>query len=87
MKLFPSETYHLLLNNENKCLGSTAIHRIQYKLNMLDEHIYPLLEDKGIPSMNVLIIKYIISVYTGKAIDYVFKTLIATRPLASISKW
>ncbi|CAI6346770.1 unnamed protein product [Macrosiphum euphorbiae] len=49
MKLFPSETYHLLLNNENKCLGSTAIHRIQYKLNMLDENIYPLLKDNGIP--------------------------------------
>ncbi|XP_015363613.1 PREDICTED: ribonuclease Z, mitochondrial isoform X1 [Diuraphis noxia] len=49
MKLFPSETYHLLLNNENKCLGSTAIHRIQYKLNMLDENIYPLLKDDGIP--------------------------------------
>jgi len=56
MKLFPSETYHLLLNNENKCLGSTAIHRIQYKLNMLDEHIYPLLKDNGIPSENILII-------------------------------
>uniref|UniRef100_A0A2S2QAT2 Zinc phosphodiesterase ELAC protein 2 n=1 Tax=Sipha flava TaxID=143950 RepID=A0A2S2QAT2_9HEMI len=49
MKLFPPETYHLLLNNENKCLGSTAIHRIQYKLNMLDEDIYPLLKDTGIP--------------------------------------
>ncbi|XP_050542925.1 ribonuclease Z, mitochondrial [Daktulosphaira vitifoliae] len=49
MDLFPSETYHLLLNNENKCLGSTAIHRIQYKLNMLDEKIFPLLKDNGIP--------------------------------------
>lgn len=49
MKLFPSETYHLLLNNENDCLGSTAIHRIQYKLNMLDEIIFPLLKDSGIP--------------------------------------
>lgn len=56
MKLFPSETYHLLLNNENKCLGSTAIHRIQYKLNMLDENIFPLLKDNGIPSENILII-------------------------------
>lgn len=56
MKLFPPETYHLLLNNENKCLGSTAIHRIQYKLNMLDENIYPLLKDNGIPSKNILII-------------------------------
>lgn len=54
MKLFPPETYHLLLNNENKCLGSTAIHRIQYKLNMLDDTIYPLLKDKGIPSKNIL---------------------------------
>lgn len=56
MKLFPPETYHLLLNNENKCLGSTAIHRIQYKLNMLDEDIYPLLKDTGIPSKNKLVI-------------------------------
>jgi len=54
MNLFPPETYHLLLNNENKCLGSTAIHRIQYKLNMLDEDIYPLLKDKGIPSKNII---------------------------------
>lgn len=54
MKLFPPETYHLLLNNENKCLGSTAIHRIQYKLNMLDEDIYPLLKDTGIPCKNTL---------------------------------
>lgn len=59
MKLFPSETYHLLLNNENKCLGSTAIHRIQYKLNMLDDNIYPLLKDKGIPSENILISKHL----------------------------
>lgn len=56
IKLFPVETYHLLLNNENKCLGSTAIHRIQYKLNMLDENIFPLLKDNGIPSENILII-------------------------------
>lgn len=56
MNLFPPKTFHLLLNNENKCLGSTAIHRIQYKLNMLDEHIYPLLKDKGIPSKNIVII-------------------------------
>jgi len=56
MKLFPSETYHLLLNNENKCLGSTAIHRIQYKLNMLDENIYPLLKDNGIPSEDIFVI-------------------------------
>lgn len=57
MKLFPPETYHLLLNDENECLGSSAIHRIQYKLNMLDEHIYPLLKDKGIPSKSNLTIQ------------------------------
>lgn len=54
MNLFPSKTYHLILNDENKCLGSTAIHRIQYKLNMLDEQIYPLLKDKGIPSKEII---------------------------------
>lgn len=58
MNLFPSTTYHLILNDENKCLGSTAIHRIQYKLHLLDEQIYPLLKDKGIPSMNIIVLLY-----------------------------
>lgn len=63
MNLFPSKTYHLILNDENKCLGSTAIHRIQYKLNMLDEQIYPLLKDKGIPSKNIIVLYITITMF------------------------
>lgn len=30
-------------------MGSEAVHRIQYKLNLLNDNIFPLLKDSGIP--------------------------------------
>ncbi|GLV41872.1 Ribonuclease Z [Carabus blaptoides fortunei] len=44
---FSPSTQHLVLNNRNRCMGSTAVHRIQYKLNMLHTDMFPLLGDDG----------------------------------------
>lgn len=34
-------------------MGSTAVHKIQHKLNMLNAEIFPLLGDNGIQVENV----------------------------------
>ena len=47
MDQFPPSTHHLVLNEQNSCKGSIAVHRIQQKLNLLNNHIFPLLSDKG----------------------------------------
>nr|XP_008197361.1 PREDICTED: ribonuclease Z, mitochondrial isoform X2 [Tribolium castaneum] len=44
---FSPSTHHLILNDSNTCMGSSAVHRIQYKLNLLSDDIFPLLGDKG----------------------------------------
>lgn len=44
---FSPSTQHIVLNNRNRCMGSTAVHRIQYKLNMLHTDMFPLLGDDG----------------------------------------
>ncbi|XP_044272419.1 ribonuclease Z, mitochondrial isoform X2 [Tribolium madens] len=44
---FSPSTHHLILNETNTCMGSSAVHRIQYKLNLLSNDIFPLLGDKG----------------------------------------
>lgn len=49
MGRFPNTTSHLLLNDSNTCLGSTAVHRIQDQLNLLDKDIFHVLGDNGIP--------------------------------------
>nr|CAD7262484.1 unnamed protein product [Timema shepardi] len=49
MDQFSPSTYHLVLNDSNSCTGSVAVHRIQHKLNLLHPIIFPLLQDKGIP--------------------------------------
>nr|CAH7765332.1 unnamed protein product [Callosobruchus chinensis] len=49
---FPPSTQHLMLNESNTCMGSLAVHRIQYKLNLLSEELFPLLGDKGTPTVN-----------------------------------
>ncbi|XP_067005978.2 ribonuclease Z, mitochondrial [Anabrus simplex] len=46
-KFFPS-THHLVLNEQNTCMGSVAVHRIQHKLHLLHPDIFPLLQDNGI---------------------------------------
>ncbi|GLG99578.1 Zinc phosphodiesterase ELAC protein 2, partial [Gryllus bimaculatus] len=48
MDKFSISTQHLILNEENSCMGSVAVHRVQYKLNLLHPHLFPLLGDKSI---------------------------------------
>ncbi|KAG5890173.1 hypothetical protein JTB14_014340 [Gonioctena quinquepunctata] len=44
---FLPSTQHIMLNEYNRCMGSQAVHRIQYKLNLLSNEIFPLLGDDG----------------------------------------
>ncbi|XP_066140566.1 ribonuclease Z, mitochondrial [Euwallacea fornicatus] len=46
---FCASCEHIPINELNTCMGSVAVHRIQYKLNMLSSSIFPLLGDKGTP--------------------------------------
>ncbi|CAL7948908.1 unnamed protein product [Xylocopa violacea] len=43
LQKFPPETEHIILNDENTCMGSEAVHKNQYLLNMLHPEIFPLL--------------------------------------------
>ncbi|KAI5723587.1 hypothetical protein M8J76_008409 [Diaphorina citri] len=52
MSKFPSTTQHLVLNESNECQGSTAVHKIQCKLNILDKEIFPMLSDSGFPLLD-----------------------------------
>lgn len=45
MDKFSASTHHIIINESNKCMGSSAVHRIQYKLNLLSPTIFPLLGD------------------------------------------
>lgn len=49
---FPKETQHVYINERNACLGHVGVHEMQYKLNMLDEKIFPLLSDEYIPKVS-----------------------------------
>ncbi|XP_029039212.1 ribonuclease Z, mitochondrial [Osmia bicornis bicornis] len=40
---FSSQTQHVILNDENSCMGSEAVHKNQYLLHMLHPEIFPLL--------------------------------------------
>lgn len=44
---FSPSTNHLVLNDSNTCMGSSSVHRVQYKLNLLSEELFPLLGDTG----------------------------------------
>lgn len=48
---FGTTTRHLLLNEQNSCLGSEAVHRTQHKLHLLDPDIFPLLKDVSVPAV------------------------------------
>lgn len=52
MENFSASTQHMILNELNSCMGSQAVHRIQYKLNLLSEDFFPLLGDKGTEIVN-----------------------------------
>ncbi|KOC66769.1 Ribonuclease Z, mitochondrial, partial [Habropoda laboriosa] len=45
---FPSKVEHIILNNENTCMGSEAVHKNQYLLNTLHPEIFPLLNKNWI---------------------------------------
>lgn len=44
---FSLSTQHLVINDYNNCMGSAAVHRIQYKMNLLSSSMFPLLADRG----------------------------------------
>lgn len=50
MMKFGPTTRHLILNSQNSCLGSEAVHRTQHKLHLLDPEVFPLLKDPSIPA-------------------------------------
>jgi ribonuclease Z len=49
MEKFSPSTHQLVINESNSCMGSVAVHRIQHKLHLLHQGIFPLLQDKSIP--------------------------------------
>ncbi|XP_026725255.1 zinc phosphodiesterase ELAC protein 2 isoform X2 [Trichoplusia ni] len=51
MAMFGPCTRHLILNHQNSCLGSEAVHRTQHKLHLLDPDIFPLLRDVSVPAV------------------------------------
>lgn len=61
LKKFSSNTEHIVLNNENTCMGSEAVYKNQYLLNMLHPEIFPLLnkdcfeKDKEVSYINDVI--------------------------------
>ncbi|KAG6454773.1 ribonuclease Z, mitochondrial isoform X1 [Manduca sexta] len=50
MSMFGASTRHLVLNAQNSCLGSEAVHRSQHKLHLLDADVFPLLRDASVPA-------------------------------------
>lgn len=54
MEKFPDTTCHLILNSDNATVCSSAIHRIQHKLNLLHPHIFPTLQEKEIVPLGEL---------------------------------
>jgi len=47
MNKFSPNTRHIVVNEENKCMGSEAIHRHQHKLHILHPNIFPLLNEES----------------------------------------
>lgn len=46
MKKFDSNTKHIVINEENECMGTEAPHRHQHKLHILHPQIFPLLNEE-----------------------------------------
>ncbi|XP_030751633.1 ribonuclease Z, mitochondrial isoform X3 [Sitophilus oryzae] len=42
---FIPSTHHIFINEDNTCMGSIAVHRIQHKLNLLSPNFFPLLNN------------------------------------------
>ncbi|XP_050346444.1 ribonuclease Z, mitochondrial [Nymphalis io] len=51
MSRFGATTQHLVLNAQNTCMGSEAVHRSQHRLHLLDEEMFPLLRDASVPAL------------------------------------
>ncbi|CAK1546983.1 unnamed protein product [Leptosia nina] len=51
MSMFGPTTQHLILNGQNSCLGSEAVHKTQHMLHLLDPDIFPLLKDLSVPAV------------------------------------
>ncbi|XP_045771423.1 ribonuclease Z, mitochondrial isoform X2 [Maniola jurtina] len=51
MAKFGTSTRHLILNSQNSCLGSEAVHRTQHKLHLLDADMFPMLRDLSVPAL------------------------------------
>lgn len=47
MNKFDSNTRHIVVNEDNECMGTEAIHRHQHKLHMLHSEIFPFLNEKS----------------------------------------
>ncbi|XP_015588985.1 ribonuclease Z, mitochondrial [Cephus cinctus] len=41
---FSQKTQHIIINEENECIGSEAVHRIQHKLHLLHPEIFPFFD-------------------------------------------
>ncbi|KMQ96346.1 ribonuclease mitochondrial [Lasius niger] len=46
MGKFDRNTRHIVVNEENECMGTEAIHRHQHKLHILHSEIFPFLNEK-----------------------------------------
>ncbi|XP_065342080.1 ribonuclease Z, mitochondrial-like [Cloeon dipterum] len=46
IKLFSPSTTHVALNSDNYCQGTTAVHRLQHKLHLLHQDIFPLMKER-----------------------------------------
>lgn len=57
MKKFPKSTLHVNANDSNKCLGLVGCHEMQYKLNLLDSNVFPLLKDDSVPVYKTYVCK------------------------------
>nr|XP_053646177.1 ribonuclease Z, mitochondrial-like isoform X1 [Cherax quadricarinatus] len=57
MARFKPSTSHIVINSDSSCMGSEAVHRIQYKLNHLSETVFPLLKDASIPIRDTNIVE------------------------------
>ncbi|KOB75168.1 Ribonuclease Z-like protein [Operophtera brumata] len=66
MAMFGPNTQHLVLNSQNACLGSEAVHRTQHKLHLLDGDIFPMLRDASVPAIALAQFQKIIAIEGSK---------------------
>ncbi|XP_033321484.2 ribonuclease Z [Megalopta genalis] len=48
LQKFPSSTQHVILNNENNCMGSEAVYKQQYLMNKIHPELFPLLSEDSL---------------------------------------